>query len=156
MSLPITWIDRIFAKLTITYGREFVARWDNCGVPIMDVKTEWGHELSGFRDHPDAIAYALCNLPDRPPTVLQFREICRKAPPPVVPRLAAPEPKADPARVAAEMAKLRGTLGTAHEGTAPRMNHRAWAPRILARLEAGEKISPTVVAMARDCVALSH
>ena len=89
MSLPITWIDRIFAKLTITYGREFVARWDNCGVPIMDVKTEWGHELSGFRDHPDAIAYALCNLPDRPPTVLQFREICRKAPPPVVPRLCA-------------------------------------------------------------------
>lgn len=107
MSLPIPWVDRIFEKLTLTYGREFIARWDNCGMPIADVKADWAHELGGFEAHPGSIAYALENLPaDRPPTVMQFRAICRMAPLPTLPALTSP--KADPDRVRAEIAKLKG------------------------------------------------
>lgn len=106
MSLPATWIDRIFTKLTLVYGREFTARWDSVGVPIEAVKADWAHELDGFDKWPEAIAHALQNLPpDRPPTVLQFRALCRAAPAKELPQL--PAPKADPARVKAELAKLR-------------------------------------------------
>lgn len=88
MTLPIAWVDRIFEKLTLIYGRDFVSRWDSCGVPIEEVKADWARELAGFVNHPEAIAYALSNMPaDRAPTVLQFRDICRKAPPKPVPRL---------------------------------------------------------------------
>jgi len=110
MSLPATWIDRIFTKLTLVYGREFLARWDSAGVPIEAVKADWAHELEGFDQWPEAIAHALKNLPpERPPTVLQFRELCRKAPPKPLPAL--PEPKANPERVRAELAKLRMIVG---------------------------------------------
>lgn len=105
MSLPLAWVDRIFQKLTLFYGREFVARWDAVGLSIADVKTDWAAELAGFVAHPEAIAYALENLPDRPPTVGQFKAICRTAPLPEVKLL--PAPKANPQRVATELAKLK-------------------------------------------------
>lgn len=121
-ALPIAWVDRIFEKLNLIYGRAFIARWDDCGYPIEDVKADWAHELSGFKDHPDAISYALQHLPpDRPPTVLQFREIARKAPPKPLPRL--PEPKADMARVKAELAKAWAVIGRKpNHGNVARMN----------------------------------
>lgn len=87
--LPPAWVDRIFEKLTLIYGSDFVNRWKSAGIPIEDVKADWAKELAGFADHPDAIAYALENLPkDRPPTVLQFRDVCRKSPPKAAPALA--------------------------------------------------------------------
>lgn len=80
MSLPIPWVTKIFDKLTLVYGRAFRARWD--GLAIEDVKADWAQELSGFAENPDAIAYALKHIPaDKPPTVLQFKDLCRKAPP---------------------------------------------------------------------------
>ncbi len=107
MSIPINWVDRIFEKLTLVYGREFMNRWQ--GLDVAAVKADWAHELDGFDKWPEAIAFALQNLPaDRPPTVLQFRDMCRKAPPKPVPLL--PQPKADPARVQAELAKIRGIM----------------------------------------------
>jgi hypothetical protein len=104
MSLPAHWIDKIFEKLTLVYGREFLNRWE--GVPIEAVKDDWAHELEGFERWPEAIAFALKTLPpDRPPTVLQFRDICRKAPAKEFKQL--PPPKPDPEKVRAEIAKLK-------------------------------------------------
>lgn len=75
MSLPEAWVDRIFDKLTLVYGHQFLSRWD--GMPIADVKADWGHELRGFAQNPNAIAYGLDHLPPgKPPTVLEFRAIC--------------------------------------------------------------------------------
>jgi hypothetical protein len=80
MSLPMPWVDRIFTKLTMIYGREFLGRWE--GLNIDEVKADWASELSGFKEFPDSIAYALNNMPEgiKPPTVLDFRAMCRKAP----------------------------------------------------------------------------
>ena len=103
MSLPTAWVEKIFDRLTVRYGRDFLGRWE--GIPIADVKADWADCLSGLFLHPSSISWALDNLPDsKPPTVQEFRAICRRAPPPELPRL--PEPKADPDRVAREMAKL--------------------------------------------------
>lgn len=108
MSIRMEWIDKIFEKLSLTYGRTFLNQWE--GMNIDDVKADWAHELDGFDKWPEAIKFALQNVPaDRPVNVRQFRDLCRKAPAKVVPLL--PLPPANPDRVRAELAKLRGILG---------------------------------------------
>jgi hypothetical protein len=78
MSLPSTWIDRIFERLMLVYGTHFSSRY--AGLDSTDVKAQWASELSGFDDKPTAIAWALTHLPvDQPPNVLQFRDLCRSA-----------------------------------------------------------------------------
>jgi hypothetical protein len=75
MSLPEAWVDRIFEKLSLVYGHQFLSRWD--GMAMADVKADWAHELRGFQQNPRAISYGLEHLPaGRPPTVLEFRAIC--------------------------------------------------------------------------------
>lgn len=79
MALPLPWVDRIFDKLMLVYGRDFTGRWD--GLPMASVKTDWAHELSGFEAHPEAIKHALLNInPAKPPTVLEFRQLAANAP----------------------------------------------------------------------------
>jgi hypothetical protein len=146
MSLPTAWVEKIFHKLTVAYGTEFLNRWK--GIPITDVKSDWADCLSGYQQNPKAIAFALENLPDsKPPTAQEFRELCRRTPASVAPKL--PEPKADPARVAAELAKLAPVRQAAHAGG---VDHKAWARRILARHEAGQKINPTSLRLANEAL----
>jgi hypothetical protein len=143
MSLPTAWVDRIFDKLTLIYGQAFLRRWTD--IDLNSVKSDWAHELSGFQQHPKAIAWALQNLPVDPPTVLQFKFLARRAPPDELPRLEAP--KADPRRIAEELAKLAPVL--AKPVGRPNTD---WAKRILDRAEAGERISPTTLRMAREAM----
>lgn len=145
MSLPLQAVDRLFERLTATYGRQFLSLYE--GLDVNAVKSSWAHELSGFGGHLHAVAWALENLPEQPPNAIAFRNLCRRAPAPDVPRL--PEPKADPARVREELAKLGG-VREAIVAT-PRAN-TAWAHAIVARAKDGERISPTVLGMAQYVV----
>lgn len=138
-------IDRLFKRLGAVYG----ASWDRSlgSTPPQDVKTLWGEYLAGF-DVND-IAYALDRLPaEKVPNVMVFRDLCRAAPKKDVPRL--DRPIADPLKVAEEIAKqakIKEAMGKA------RLTGKEWAPRIIYRHEHGEKISPAVLKMARDCIA---
>lgn len=145
MSLPTAWVDRIFDKLTLVYGQAFLRKWD--AIDMNAVKSDWAHELSGFEHHPKAIAWALQNLnPEKAPNALEFKFLARRAPPEELPKLAAP--KADPERVAAELAKL------APVKAAPRSRPNTdWAKRIVARAEAGERVSALPLRMAREVLA---
>lgn len=148
MSLPVKVVDRIFSRLAATYG----AAWDRLlgAAPIGDVKSAWAHELAGFASRLDALAWALENLPERVPNVIEFRNLARMAPTPDAPRL--PEPKADPARVAAELAKLVDVRSVASAST---VDHKAWAKRIIARHDDGERLNPTTLRFAREALGLS-
>lgn len=146
MSLPSAWTDKIFTKLTLAYGRDFIGRWE--GIDLSDVKTDWSHELAGFEHHPEEIAYALANLPPKAPTVIEFRAIARRAPVPDAPRLEAP--KADPVKVAAEIAKQTGLKSA----FAPKHNPKEWAERIVERAAAGEKIKPITLRFAREALGM--
>lgn len=106
MALELRWIDRIFDKLTMVYGREFLQRWE--GIDLNAVKADWAHELDGFDRFAVGIKYALQNLPNKPPTVLEFRALARRAPEPEVPRL--DSPKANPEIVKAALFKARQAL----------------------------------------------
>lgn len=126
-------IDRLFHRLSATYG----ADWDRAlgQTPIADAKTVWAHELQPFKFSLNRIAWALENLPDRCPNVIQFKSLCRQAPAPET--IALPEPKADPARVAAELAKL----GNIRHADKPATSMKEWAYRLQARDKAGESIN---------------
>ena len=146
MSLPVKAVDRIFACLGATYG----AAWDRAmgSAPLADVKTVWAHELAGFAPHLQSIAWALENLPERCPNVIEFRNLCRQAPRAAEPQL--PAPQADPERLRAELAKLADVRNAAVEP----VGAKGWARRILARVEAGERINRTVHRFAREALGL--
>ena len=135
-------IDRLFNRLSATYGADWTRQWAN--IPISDIKTAWGHELAGYVSHLSAIAYALDNLPERCPNVIQFKNLCRAAPARDVPRIE--PPKADPIRVAAVLAKL--------SDAPPKAAGREWARGIISRKEAGEHVNPTALKMARGALGI--
>ena len=143
-------VERIFTRMTAVYGREFMARFD--GMEQSDLKALWAHELAGFSDKLGMIAWALESLPERAPNVIEFRNLCRRAPVPEAKRL--PEPKADPERVAAELAKLAPALEAIK---APRVHidHKAWAKRLMARHDAGENLNPTTLRFAKEALGLA-
>lgn len=78
-SLPDDVIDRLFSALMVRYGSPFLDRWRDLDLSV--VKGDWARELSGFAPNLGALRYGLDHLPERPPTVMEFRKICNGAPP---------------------------------------------------------------------------
>lgn len=122
--------------MALTYGAAWLRLWE--GLEAAAVKAEWAEVLGGYADKPDALRYALEYLPsDRPPTVLQFRDLCRRAPEPTkAPEL--PGPKADNAVVARVVA----------EAMTPRDNKRP-AERVVANIRRIECDGRTLTASQR-------
>ena len=149
MSLPMKAVDRLFERLAATYGAQWTRQWAD--VPIGDVKTTWAHELASFAGRLEALAWALENLPPKCPNVIEFKAVCRQAPRPPEPQL--PEPKADPARLAAELAKL-ADVKKAARAAASTIDDKAWARKLIARRDAGEKLNPTRLRFAREALRL--
>lgn len=142
-ALPLAWVEKIFKKLTLTYGRDFMSRWE--GQQINDVIQDWAEELSGFIKWPEAIAWALKSLPEgKPPTVIEFRALCFKAPRPD--RLALPEPAANPAFAKQVASKVNRAQAQGSRFT-------DWIHAGLADLQSGVKRSPTVERMIREAAA---
>lgn len=138
MSLPIPWVEKIFRKLIVTFGRDFLGRYE--GQDMADVKADWAHELRGFQQNPAALAYGLevC-IVDKAPTAQEFKAACMRRTADPAPAL--PAPPADPERMAAELAKLSPLRATS---SGP-VDHKAWARRLKARHEAGEKLNPNQI-----------
>ena len=149
MSLPLPWVDRIFDKLTLTYGQAFLARWRD--IDIEKVKADWAHELAGLETAPHCISYALTHLVEKPPSVIEFRAMCRSAPAADLPRL--PEPPADPQRVAQELNKLQASKQQPLQS----IGNKDWARRIVQRVREGDKtVRRAAHIMAMDALGLAH
>lgn len=130
MPLPASWVERIFQKLSLVYGRDFISRWE--GQEMAAVMADWGHELDGWQHQPEAIRYALEHLPvDKPPTVLQFRALCNRRPEPTALAITN-DVRAEPEKVAALAASIT---------RAPQNDHRAWARALRDREQGGERLS---------------
>lgn len=138
MSLQLQVIDRLFDRLIATYGIDFKARYQ--GIDQNAVKSSWAYELSGFGDSLNSIAWALENLPERAPNVIEFRNLCRRAPESEKPKLE--HPKADPAIVKMITEKLA-------LAPAVQVGRLDWAKAIMRDHKGVLRRTPTVVAMAR-------
>lgn len=89
-------IEFLFAKLAVRYGRVFMHQYQDADLDF--VKADWAEVLDGVSQ--SSIAYAFGYLPfEKPPTAMQFREICRKAPPKESELLPPPVVPADSAKV---------------------------------------------------------
>ena len=102
MPLPASWVDHLFGRLSVRYGAAFLRQWPDTDPAV--VKADRADILEGF-DGP-SLSYGMRYLPVTPPNALQFRDICRRAPPPEVKRLPEPDVPADPERVRSIIAKL--------------------------------------------------
>jgi len=133
MSLPLRWVEKIFQKLSLVYGRDFLGRWE--GIPIEDVKADWSHELSGFEAHPEAIKHALLSInPAKPPTVLEFRNLAANAP-----KMAAIELPPLPVDKVFRQSLVAQISPPVQHGM------KDWAYRLQARHAAGERLNPNQV-----------
>lgn len=138
MSLPTKWVEKIFTKLTLAYGRDFLNRWE--GIPIAQVKTDWAYCLTGFTEHPEAIMFALLNLPDsRPPTAQEFRALCRQAPRKATTQL--PSPMVDPEVVDAEILKMAAAAMKPPVNERGQIDHKRWARKLQAAHSNGMQLS---------------
>jgi hypothetical protein len=131
-------IDRLFERLGATYGSAWTRMWAD--VPVTDVKTAWAHELAAYSNNLNAIAWALENLPDRCPNLIEFKSLCKHAPRPSVEALG--EPKAPVDVVDRELAKIAAEAFKAPTDDRGHVDNRRWAKKLKARDEKGEILSP--------------
>lgn len=140
-------LDWVFDHLTLTYGRMFLSRYD--GIPVDDIRASWGEELEQFNAWPEAIRFALHNLPpDRAPTVLEFRNLALRAPRPNHPRLPGEKPK-----YANHPAVIQHVKAAERAARSERNTDRLqWARDIVARHAAGKPVTVGILRMAREAL----
>lgn len=106
------------------------------------VKADWAHELSGYQANPSAIGHALGLLPEgKPPTVQDFKVLCRSAP--RSDALALPAQNLLPGRLKENMEAIASVM------TKETSNRLDWARTLAARIERKE-IVPTL--FQRQCL----
>jgi hypothetical protein len=147
MSLPLQAVERLFDRLSATYGREFFARYD--GLDPNAIKSVWAHELSAYSHRLEDIAWALENLPERCPNAIEFRNICRKAPERDKPKL--PEAPANLERLKSELAKLLPAIKAAQKVATN--DGLAWARSIVEKYDSGMVVAPCTLRFAREALA---
>lgn len=142
MSASAEFIEALFHRLTLRYGRAFLARWK--AVPVDEVKADWRRELASYAKRPEAIEYALALLDsDEPPTAARFRDLCASTPTPAF--RPGPEPK-QPQRAAEIRRKYLRPV-------APRTGReRAWASEMVQRADAGERVPGYSLRLALDAL----
>lgn len=90
-TLPLRYVAKIFQELQGNYGSRFLNQWKTGQVieggehhgkdaGIVNAMVTWGKKLAGFIDHPECIRRVLDRLPNDPPSLPQFVEMCRAAP----------------------------------------------------------------------------
>ena len=80
--VPKAWIERLFSRFAAMYGNRVSTMWGDC--PQADIHDAWQTGLARFTgDQIKAgLNRTLDRYPDWPPTLGQFRALCR---PPVIP-----------------------------------------------------------------------
>ena len=153
--LPIGWIRKLFAELQGNYGTRFLDMWrsgqtniDGDDVGLQNAMSLWAEKLGGFRDKPEAIRRALDALPEHPPTLPRFVELCRACCPGPEHK-ALPAPGLTPEQIAERQA---GAEAMAAQVAAPRVDHKAWAKRLRAEWLAGRSLMPIQIELASSAL----
>ncbi|RST54120.1 hypothetical protein [Variovorax sp. DXTD-1] len=71
-------VDRLFSALVLRYGTPFLDRWRDLDLAV--VKHDWALELACFAGNLQALRFGLDHLPEKPPTVMDFKRLCHAMP----------------------------------------------------------------------------
>lgn len=153
--LPLGWVRKLFAELQGNYGTRFLDMWrsgvtdtNNDDVGLLNAMDMWAKKLAGFRGRPEAIRRVLDTLPQNPPTLPQFVDLCRQACP-MPEHKALPAPEIPPSVIAARQAEAEAM---ARQVLAPKVDHKAWAKLHRANWLAGRSLLRIQVEMASDAL----
>jgi hypothetical protein len=149
-ALPDSWIGRIFDHMSVLYGSRFADLWR--GSDLDTIRRMWAEKLAGFRSMPGAIKEALDSLDSKPypPTLPEFLAMCREAAPrhQIKPVMIGYQPTAE------DQARAQEIIRTAAERIrGDERDHKAWAKKLKARDEAGEKLSLLQVEAYKEALA---
>lgn len=154
-ALPLHWVERMFARFGAIWGQQKLAAM----FPIEqhdEVKRVWSDQLGRFSG--DTIGRAIQQQIDSgrewPPSLSEFVECCRLtavARAQHSPAVMLPAPEINREATAAEREVAQQIVRTAKAKPG-----REWAEKLLARRDAGEQLSPAVVAMAQNALALQR
>lgn len=73
--LPIKWIEALFEKMSLAYGRKFSDQW--AGVDPDKLKAHWAQELATMSRAEISRGYNALENRDWPPTLPEFKKLCR-------------------------------------------------------------------------------
>ncbi len=76
--LPFELIERLFDRLAGMYGHRFTDMWS--GIDPETVKSTWAAGLAGFNQDDLVRGFRACQGRDWPPTLPEFRKLCRPPP----------------------------------------------------------------------------
>ncbi|WP_454737610.1 hypothetical protein [Cupriavidus necator] len=140
-ALPEHWLDSLFSRMEASYGSRFADMWG--GTDLRAVKRQWAIDLCDLSPEELRAGVAALRSCDWPPSLPEFRKLCRpgRAYRSSAQALPPPAAKASPERVAAALEQVRALQ--------PEAQGKAWAVRLLERHKRGEKIAPSCVEMAR-------
>ena len=140
-------VDRLFTRLIVRYGAAFSDRWRMLDLAV--VKADWARELGRYADTPYVLDWALERLPERPPFVIDFAQLCESAP-----RHEPMEKNTKPTRgpTPIELDMLRALRA----GIVARSPSRRWAYDIVAKSARGERVNAYPLRVARELIEAGH
>lgn len=149
-SLPERWIQSLWTELRANYG----ARWDrqfpaplcppdadqvaHALAHVQAIQAVWAKRLGRFQSNPNAIRFALDNLPKDPPTLPEFIALCNRRPD--APQKALPAPEADPQRVQQVLEGMRFPVASL-DRLAPLRMLREWDENNNGHMPNGKRIT---------------
>jgi hypothetical protein len=86
MNIDINFINKLFLRLSNTYGSYWDSMW--AVNDINEVKELWAFELKNYSS--SQFRWALENLPEKPPNLIQFKKLMNEMPRPFQPYLPPP------------------------------------------------------------------
>lgn len=129
-------VDKIFSRLSATWGTRFLRQWD--GIEPAAVKSVWAKELAHYNENKAAFVWAFENLPESPMNAIEFRMLLRRAPAEEIKALPLPKPNPELAKRALSAM------------SSPTARHKlAWATEVMANPNA----SPAARKMAQEVLA---
>lgn len=81
--LPTSWIERLFHKMLLDYGKKFTDQWG--GADTQALIDHWSVEMAGYAGHEIKRGLSAMEGRDWPPTLPEFKKMCR---PPIDPLVA--------------------------------------------------------------------
>jgi len=82
-ALPLSWVDRLFERMALTYGRKFSDQWGTVDATAM--KKHWAEKLAGLTGPEIKRGVDALDTRDWPPSLPEFLKLCR---PPIDPTVA--------------------------------------------------------------------